>query len=109
MNRPSFAVGSWIFDEPSRPSRHNASFIAIDVAAIAPPEQFEMKLRTLIDGIHAAPTAEGVERVQLPGEREWACYRQALTEGIDLPPDVIDKLREAASQVGLQPPWLRPE
>ena len=51
--------------------------------------------------IHAAPTADGVERVLFPGEREWTLHRQAQATGIDLPPDVVAKLSQAAEIVGL--------
>lgn len=99
----TWQVGSWIFDEPSKPSWHNASFIAIDVGAISPREQFDQRLRTLVDEIHAAPTAEGVDRVLLPGEREWSNYRQARETGIVLPADVIEKLQAVASLTSLSP------
>jgi ureidoglycolate dehydrogenase (NAD+) len=101
----TWQVGSWIFDEPSRPSWHNASFIVLDVAAIAPREQFDQRLRSLIDELHSAPTADGIERVLLPGEREWNNYRRAQETGIDLPADVVEKLRAVASLTGVSPAW----
>lgn len=100
--RITWEIGSWIFDEPSKPSWHNASFIAIDVATIAPPDQFETRLRKLIDEIHAVPTAEGVARVLLPGEREGTLLRQARTEGITLPADVLAKLEGVAKEFSLE-------
>lgn len=100
--RITWEIGSWIFDEPSKPSWHNASFIAIDVATIAPPDQFEARLRKLIDEIHAVPTAEGVARVLLPGEREGALLRQAQTQGIALPADVLAKLEGVAKEFSLE-------
>ena len=100
----TWQVGSWIFDEPSRPSFHNASFIAIDISAMTPPEQFEQRLQRLIDEIHSTKTAAGVERVLLPGEREWALRKKAQTQGIVLPADVIDKIRQAAVHAGLLSP-----
>ena len=93
--RITWEVGSWIFDEPSKPSWHNASFVVIDVGAMAPREQFDARLSKLIDEIHSAATAAGVARVLLPGEREWNNRRQALEIGIPLPPDVVAKLSEA--------------
>ena len=101
----TWQVGSWIFDDPSRPSFHNASFIAIDIAAMVPLEQFEKRLQRLIDEIHATKTAEGIERVLLPGEREWALHRKAQTAGIVLPHDVIDKIAQAAAHVGMKSPF----
>ena len=100
--RITWEIGSWIFDEPSKPSWHNAGFIAIDVATIAPPEQFESRMRKLIDEIHAAPTAEGIDRVLLPGEREANLQRRAQAEGIELPADVIAKLNSVAKDYLLE-------
>ena len=99
--RITWEVGSWIFDPADRPSYHNAGFIVIDVQTVAPRDQFDQRLRKLIDEIHAAPTAAGIERVLLPGEREWNNYRRARTEGIPLPPDVVEKLQQASSLTGI--------
>ena len=96
----TWQVGSWMFDEPSRPSWHNASFIVIDVEAIASREQFDQRLRTLIDELHSSPTADGVECVLLPGEREWTNYRTAVKTGIILPADVVRKLELATHLAG---------
>jgi ureidoglycolate dehydrogenase (NAD+) len=104
----TWQVGSWMFDDPSRPSGHNASFVVIDVAVIGPPDQFEARLRRLIDEIHAAPCAEGVDRLLLPGEREWDSYRRAQREGIDLPPDVREQLRSVLVPTDAVPEWLKP-
>ena len=99
--RITWEIGSWMFDDTSQPSRHNASFIAIDIAAMIPPDQFNLRLRKLIDEIHSAATADGVERVLLPGEREGILLRRAQTEGIALPPDVIAKLEVVAKEYGV--------
>ena len=100
----TWQVGSWIFDDPSLPSCHNASFIAIDVSAMVPPEQFAQRLQRLIDEIHSTKTAAGIERVLLPGEREWSLHKKAQISGIMLPPDVIEKIHLAASKVGIECP-----
>lgn len=102
----TWQVGSWIFDEPSRPSWHNAGFVAFDVAAMTPLDAFERRLRALVDEIHSVKTADGVERVLLPGEREWANFRRARTEGIRLPADVVEKLRQASELTGVTATWL---
>jgi ureidoglycolate dehydrogenase (NAD+) len=101
----TWQVGSWLFDEPAKPSLHNASFIAIDVGAMVPLEQFEERLQRLIDEIHATKTAEGIERVLLPGEREWGLYQRAQSAGIVLPQDVMDKITQAAAHAGLDSPF----
>lgn len=99
-------VGSWIFDEPSKPSRHNAAFIVIDVAAVAPPDEFAARVRQTIEQIRSAPTAAGVNHVLLPGEREWNLRRQALESGIALPEDVKAKLKAVSLEYGVPADWL---
>jgi ureidoglycolate dehydrogenase (NAD+) len=96
-------VGSWIFDPPAVPSRHNAAFVAIDIAAVAGPG-YAARLRALVDEIHAADPAPGVERVLLPGEIEWRNRAVALERGIMLPDDVRAVLAEAAEIAGVSPP-----
>jgi ureidoglycolate dehydrogenase (NAD+) len=98
-------VGSWIFDEPNKPSRHNAAFIVIDVATIAPPAEFAARMQEIIDLIHSQPTAAGVERVLLPGEREWKLKRAAELDGIALPEDVLAKLRSVSQEYDVQADW----
>lgn len=97
----TWKVGSWMFDDASLPSWHNASFIAIDIASMIPPEQFNKRILELINEIHATPTADGVERVLLPGEREWNLFHKVKTSGIALPQDVIEKLMQAAELSGV--------
>ena len=101
----TWQVGSWMFDEPSRPSWHNAGFIVIDVEAICPPDLYGPKIRALIEEIHATPTSAGVDKVLLPGEREWTLFHSAQSAGIRLPADVVAKLVEVAGTLDQKPQW----
>lgn len=81
--------------------------MAVDVATIGSAESFNARLEALIREIHEAPTAEGVDRIYLPGEREWERMHQAKTEGIPLPADVLEKLKLVCEALGTeQPNWL---
>ena len=80
-----------------RPRRDSVS------AAVYEPTEFAMRIKHSTDEIHAAPTDEGVERVLLPGEREWAFRRKALVDGILLPEDVQETLKLAAEMAGIEP------
>ena len=95
----TWQVGSWIFDAPSKPSLHNASFFVADVDAMTDRAVFNHRMKALIDEIHAAPTAEGVASVLIPGEREFQTARDAAQNGIAIPEDVRIKLRECADLV----------
>lgn len=101
----TWQIGSWIFDPAERPSRHNAGFVILDVNTIADRADYDARMRKLIDEIHAVPTAEGVDRVLLPGEREWANRRRAMEQGIPLPSDVIEKLQLASELTGVPFTW----
>ena len=103
----TWGVRSWAHDDASLHTLHGAAFLAIDVACIAPREEFARKVETLIDEIHNAPRADGVERLIVPGELEWECYDRAVREGIALPPDVVESLATAAEIAGLSPEWLK--
>ena len=55
------------------------------------------RIESLIDEIHAAPRAAGVDRLYVPGEKEWENLDRSLRDGIALPPDVVASLGEAAA------------
>ncbi len=88
-------VGSWLAGDPSAPTHHGAAFLALDVAAIGP--DLPPRIESLIEEIHAAPRAAGVDRLYVPGEKEWENLDRSLRDGIALPPDVVASLGEAAA------------
>ena len=93
-------IGSWLWDDPSKATNHGAAFLVIDVNAIMPMKDFVRRAEGLVDEIHAAPRADGVEKLLLPGELEWSRLDQAQKEGIALPSDVVASLRESATMSG---------
>lgn len=97
-------VGSWMFDPADTPSRHNAGFIAIDIATIAAEGDYETGMRRLVAEIHAAPPAANATGVLLPGELEWRRRAESLAAGIDLPADVRRSLAQAAEVAGVALP-----
>ncbi len=96
-------IGSWMFDDPAQPSKHNAAFIALDVAMIAPPDEFQTRMQSLAEELRSAPPAEGVTQVFLPGDLEHRRLNSSRETGIPLPPDVVEKLLLVAEQTGI--PW----
>jgi LDH2 family malate/lactate/ureidoglycolate dehydrogenase len=97
----TWQVGSWIFDDPARPTNHGAAFLAFDVAAVLGERVYLERVDALIREIRATPTAPGVSRVLLPGEREWKRRREYAAEGIPLPGDVREGLRKLAGEAGV--------
>lgn len=103
----TWGVGSWLFDDPAKPTHHGAACLAIDVGSMMPIEAFHKRVDALIREIHAAPTASGVP-LMMPGEREWRHRKAALEHGIELPVDVTTSLVSAFDLAGTRiPAWLR--
>ncbi|MBI3850405.1 MAG: Ldh family oxidoreductase [Verrucomicrobia bacterium] len=98
----TWKVGSWLWDDGTKPTDHGAAFIAIDVNTIMPASEFTRRVEALVDEIHRAPRADSVERLYVPGEMEWERHSRAVREGIVLPSDVVDSLRDSAAMVGLK-------
>jgi ureidoglycolate dehydrogenase (NAD+) len=103
----TWRVGNWMWDDGKQPTNHGAAFIVIDTNAIMPAAQFASRMEALIDEIHAAPLAEGVTQLRVPGEIEWEVHERAMRNGIQLPDDVIANLRKAAEIAGFAPDWLK--
>ncbi|MBA3236569.1 MAG: Ldh family oxidoreductase [Chloroflexi bacterium] len=97
----TWRIRSWMTDGPTGPTLHGGAFLAIDCAALSEEGQFGGRMAELVEEIHAAPRADGVERIYVPGEMEWDRYEQAMTDGIVLPSDVLASVATAASIVGL--------
>jgi len=98
----TFGVGSWMFIPPDQPTQHGAAFIAIDPAVFGPREAFLERVDALIAEIHAAPAAAGVDRITMPGEREFENQCRAQREPLVLTSDVAQNVRLAAEMAGLQ-------
>jgi len=95
----TWQVRSWLGGDLTGPTGHGAAFVVIDAATIQP--DLPARVEALVDEVHAAPRADGVERLYVPGEMEWERYDRALRSGVELPSDVVHSLAEAAGLVGL--------
>ncbi len=93
-------VLSWSFADASLPTDHGAAFLAIDINAMMPAEEFQQRIARTILEIRSSPKAAGTERIYLPGEMEWERREIALREGIEFPEDVVGNLRLLAGELG---------
>jgi ureidoglycolate dehydrogenase (NAD+) len=91
-------VVSWSFDDPSLPTNHGASFIAIDIGCLMEPDLFQARLRATAEEIRSAPRVPGVERIYLPGEKEWEHRQNVLQNGVDLPIESVISLQRLAEE-----------
>lgn len=89
-------IGNWMWGEPQAPTGHGAAFLALDAEAMN--ADFRRRVDHIIQEVHRAPPAAGVDQVLVPGEREWHNRRRALDQGIALPADVRKPLTELAAR-----------
>ena len=101
----TWGVGSWMWDDGLKPTKHGAAFLVIDGNALMPAQEFTQKVEALIEEVHNVPRAEGVDRLFVPGEMEWERRDRALREGIALPEDVVANVEKAAAFASLKSPF----
>ncbi|MCC7361429.1 MAG: Ldh family oxidoreductase [Anaerolineales bacterium] len=94
-------IASWMTTGADQPTRHGAGFVAIDPAVWGDRAAFLARVDGLIDEIHAARPAAGVERIVVPGEHEFDHQRRVAETGVTFSADVAEAVRRAAQMAGL--------
>ncbi len=79
--------------------------IAVNPAAILPDGAFAEHAKRMVDELHAAPPAHGVEEILLPGERAWRETCKHRAEGIPIEPDTVQRLEELGTELGVSIEW----
>lgn len=76
-------------------------FGAMRIDAFRPAAEFKIHMDHWIGRFRSAATAEGFEKVIIPGDPERAFESQYLQEGIPLHPEVLDDLNQLSSTLGI--------
>src|SRR5213083_3342045 len=87
--------------KPSEPDRLGHFFLAIDPKAFRPEGAFEDDLDAVIDVLHATPPVDAALPVLVPGDPENAARARRLREGIPIPPDLSEKIRQICHRAGV--------
>lgn len=93
--------------EADEPSGAGHLFLAIDVAAMGDPADFDARVSRMVDEVKQTPLAPGHEEIFYPGELEDRAEARNLAAGIDLPENTWSDLDELASETGLELPRPR--
>jgi ureidoglycolate dehydrogenase (NAD+) len=93
-------VVSWVKEIP-QPVNQSHTFIAINIGAMMPIQQFKERMDKMIREIKEAPRAKGSDRIYLPGEMEWEKRDKALKDGLSLPADVVANLKGVAEDYNI--------
>jgi LDH2 family malate/lactate/ureidoglycolate dehydrogenase len=76
-------------------------FIALDVASFGDPDGFARRMEQLVAEVKSVPLAQGFEEVFYPGELEARAAREHLHQGLSLPQQTLDDLRQLAASTGV--------
>lgn len=89
---------------PGTTSNMGHFFGALQVAGFRDAPGFDDDLGRLIADVTASPLEAGVERILIPGEPEMIRREEHRRSGVPILPAVVEKLREVASELGIESP-----
>ena len=72
-------------------------FMAINIEFFVDPEEFTGRVDRAIQQVHNTCKAPGVDRIWMPGEREYATRKENSENGIPLSQESLDDLFAAAT------------
>ena len=74
--------------------------LALDPAAFGGTEDFRKRADDLVRALREAEPAKGVDRVYLPGEREWLLSEDRRKSGLPMAPATLHALEAVAQELG---------
>ena len=80
---------------------------ALDIVRFVPLDEFKQRMDDLIRKMRGSKKADGVERIYVPGEKEFLEEEKRQKEGIPLPEAQIAEFKKMAQELGLQAPFDR--
>jgi LDH2 family malate/lactate/ureidoglycolate dehydrogenase len=87
-----------------QPMRTSQLFLAIDVARFMPLDEFETRMRTLVEMVKSSKTAKGFDEVLVAGEPEWRAEEERRRDGIPLSDGVWENLVASAAKLAVPLP-----
>jgi LDH2 family malate/lactate/ureidoglycolate dehydrogenase len=68
-----------------------------------PKDEYLKRMDTLVQRVHALPTAEGVDEILMPGEKERRLEATRRRTGLPYHPKEVQALQNEAAEVKLPP------
>jgi LDH2 family malate/lactate/ureidoglycolate dehydrogenase len=93
-----FGVSAGSKDQPARIGHF---FMAINIGAFRPLEDFKRDMGTLMTDLRNAPKAEGQSRIYLAGEKEFEQEAENRVRGVPVLEEVVRGLDQAGREVGV--------
>jgi LDH2 family malate/lactate/ureidoglycolate dehydrogenase len=86
-----------------RPQDVGHFFLAMKPDLFIPGETYRNRMDTLIERVHASPTAEGIDEVLVPGEPERRHEQERRSCGIPYSANEVASLQDEAAKAGVAP------
>jgi len=80
-------------------------FMAIDISAFMPIEDYYERMDQLVTWIKDVKPRKNVDEILIPGETRWLHYENQLSQGIELDQKTIESLSILAQEMDIQTPW----
>ncbi|HSB69736.1 MAG TPA: Ldh family oxidoreductase [Candidatus Methylomirabilis sp.] len=87
--------------DPAGKHNDGSLFIAINVEAFRPLEEFRAEVSEFARFLKASPPAQGFKEVLYPGEIEWLTTQERLRTGIPVEDDTWTEIQELAASAGV--------
>jgi L-2-hydroxycarboxylate dehydrogenase (NAD+) len=78
------------------------AIVALKVSHFCPVEEFKRQVDAAIREIRNSERMDGVDRIWLPGEKEYACFLDRRANGIPMNPDLRRMLNDLAASLGTE-------
>ena len=91
--------------EPDTPIDGGHFFMAFRIASFRPLKEFRAEIDREIRTIRDSQRRPGVERIYMPGEREWLLKDEQQRDGILLPVEDLTALKALGQDLGVKAPW----
>lgn len=75
--------------------------VAVDLARFRAPAAYRHAAEECLAELRACPPAPGFEYVEVPGEREARLHAERSSNGIPIPPETLERLRELGRRLGV--------
>ena len=90
-----------MYKHPDDPSLTCHLFYVIDPGCIMEPSEFQSRMKEWASMVQSTPMVNPDERQIIPGELEYLTEKRRLQEGIPLSDDLLDELRQLATDTGV--------
>ena len=87
---------------PDKPSGVGHFLMAVDIAKLRDLDAFKADMGAMITAWKNSQKAEGVDEIFYPGEKEERHLLNAMTHGLDLADDTVERLLSYAQEQGLK-------